>query len=367
MNADFFEHGGNLAATMRQHGIPLERLLDFSANINPLGLPESVRLALEASLGSVIHYPDSEAIALKEAISHRYGIDQQLITIGNGASELIYVLCHMLRPRRVLVLAPTFSEYERAARAAGAVVEYSFLDPAKGFAVDGRRLMEQLASVDMVFLCNPNNPTGQTLSRDLLAEIISAAAKHKVFVIVDESFLEFLPDGALRSCRDLVPGAPHLIILQSLTKFYAIPGLRLGFMLADPDICKLADQGKDAWNVNTLAQIAGVAALNDESYRALSLSAIPEAREVFFTKLGQVPGFVPLTSSANFIFIDIGASGYSSGQLRQALIGHGILIRDCSNYPGLSPEYIRLAVKLPSQNEQLLAALQEFFKGGDLI
>jgi len=355
--AGYFEHGGNLYAAMRRQGGGMEALLDFSANINPLGLPESVHRSLIEALPHIIHYPDPESQALKTAISKRFRVDERQIAVGNGAAELIYVLCHMFRPQRVLVPAPTFSEYERAARACGAAVEYLYLSPAEKFTISAESIVQRLPYIDILFLCNPNNPTGQVLPRETVERIIALAEKFKVLVVVDESFLEFLSAEASLSCRSLLPRYANLVIVQSLTKFYALPGLRLGFVLADHAICKMLDKGKDPWNVNSLAQVAGTVALADEAYRAKSLAMIGDAREAFCNKLGAIPGVIPLAGSANFILVNIAGTGFTSIRLREALAQEGILIRDCSNYPGLSAEYIRLAVKLPQQNEILLTCL----------
>jgi threonine-phosphate decarboxylase len=354
MNDDVFAHGGNLYAALRQKGGALTDLLDFSANINPLGMPDSVRQAVISALGDAIHYPDAEAAALKTAISRRYAVDPKLITVGNGAAELLYVLCHMLRPRRVLIPAPTFSEYERAARASGSAVDYLYLNAADNFSIDPGRLIDCIEAADIVFWGNPNNPTGQLLTRAALEPVIAAAHRCNCLAVVDESFLDFLTEDEAYTCRPLLSGYPNLLILQSLTKFYAIPGLRLGFMLADAAIGKLLDTGKDPWNVNSLAQAAGVAALADEGYRAASIAAIAAARDTMLAGIKQLSGFAPLPGAANFLLVDISGTGRRAPELRQAMLARNILIRDCSNFPGLSDRYIRLAVKLPQQNELLL-------------
>ncbi|MDR3565039.1 MAG: threonine-phosphate decarboxylase CobD [Negativicutes bacterium] len=363
--ADIFTHGGNLYAMQRQKGGKMEELLDFSANINPLGFPDSARLAVAEALPYIIHYPDAEAAVLKEAIGRRFGMNTEQISLGNGAAELLYVLCHMTRPQRVLIPAPTFSEYERAARASGAAVEYLYLDPATDFAIPVEEVVSHLAEVDILFLCNPNNPTGRIMPRCEVEKIIAAAASKNVRVVLDESFLEFLPDEANYSCRSLLASYANLVIVQSLTKFYALPGLRLGFVLADKTTCELLDKGKDPWNVNSLAQAAGAAALADDGYRAASLAIVSSAREAFCAALREIPGFRPLSATANFLLVSIAGSGYSASQLRQALLAVGVLIRDCSNYVGLSDDYIRLAVKLPQQNEQLLTCLRKLIEGRD--
>jgi threonine-phosphate decarboxylase len=358
-----FEHGGNLYAAARQAGTAPAAFLDFSANINPLGLPAAVRAAIEDALPLIVHYPDATAAALKEAISRRYAVGTELITCGNGAAELLYVLCYRRRPRRVLVPAPTFSEYERAARAAGATVDYFPLTAADGFRLDPEALTERLAGVDITFLCNPNNPTGRTFSRSAAERIIAAAARHGGLVVVDESFLDFLADAADLTCRPLMATYHNLIILQSLTKFYAIPGLRLGFALAQPPIGQLLAAGKDPWNVNSLAQAAGAAALADDDYRRAAIAAVAAARSQLAAGLAALPGLLPLPATANFIMADIAGTGHTAASLRQAMLARAILIRDCSNYPGLGDSYIRLAVRTPADNRQLLAALEKTIAG----
>lgn len=348
-------------------GRKIEELLDFSANINPLGLPDSVQQALVAALPHIIHYPDPEALALKAAISRRFGVDERQITVGNGATELLYVLCHMFRPQRVLVTAPTFSEYERAARACGAAMDYLYLDPAESFAIAPEKIAQRLPQTDILFLCNPNNPTGQVLPREKVEQIIALAEKMRVLVVVDESFLPFLPDEGALSCRSLLPRYSNLVILQSLTKLYALPGLRLGFALADSAICAMLDKGKDTWSVNSLAQAAGTTALADEAYRRESLATVGAAREAFCAGLRGIPGVEPLEGSANFILVNIAGTAFSSARLRLALAEKGILVRDCSNFPGLSDQYIRLAVKMPQQNEILAECLHKLSKGSDRV
>ncbi len=362
--ADINEHGGNIHAAARLTGAAPEELLDFSANINPLGLPPAVPAAICAALAGVVHYPDAAAAALKTAIGRRYRVPTELITCGNGAAELLYILCHMRRPGRVLLAAPTFSEYERAARAAGAAIDRLPLAAGDGFALDPAAFAARLPAAGIAFLCNPNNPTGRLVPRPGIEEILATAARRDTWVVVDESFLDFLPDAAGRTCRPLLGAYPNLVILQSLTKFYAIPGLRLGFLLAEPAIGALLDRGKDPWNVNTLAQAAGVAALADDAYRAASIAAVAAAREEFARGLAALPGVAVFPACANFLLLRL-PSGHTAPALRQAMLRAGILIRDCSNYPGLSADYIRLAVKLPDQNGRVLAALRIILEGGN--
>lgn len=356
-------HGGNLYDAQRQIGGDLREILDFSANINPLGLSETILETLKASLESIIHYPDAEGYDLKQAISQHYDVRVEEITLGNGAVELMYILCHMIKPKRVLVTAPTFSEYAAATRASGAKIEYFYLYAENNFTIDIKAIAERLANIDIVFICNPNNPTGTLLNNLQIEELLTAAKSYHTYVVVDESFIDFLPTDGAYTCRQLLAQYSNLIILHSLTKFYAIPGLRLGFSLANPELTELLHSGKDPWNVNTLAQKAGVAALKDHAYQHLSRTFIDKVKIDLYHSLLSIPSLKPYLPSVNFILINITNTNMTGDELRRGMSSHNILIRDCSNYPGLSSQYIRIAVKRPEQNNILVETLKKIIGG----
>lgn len=358
MNA--FEHGGNLYEAVRKSGGALTNVIDFSANINPLGLPQSIKQALIENMENIIHYPDPEAYMLKHALSIHFDVDADLITAGNGAVELLYILCNIRKPRRVLIPVPAFSEYERAARASGAQIEYFYLKAANGFKLDPSLLISHLKNnIDIIFLGNPNNPTGTLISNGELEPLLEAARASNVMVVVDESFIDFVADSNYYTCRNLLARFENLVILHSLTKFYAIPGLRLGFVLASKKITKRLHEGKDPWNVNSLAQCAGVAALNDKTFYLSTKEFVNRVKDSFYSQLCLIKGCKPYKPSVNFILIDIGDTELSAKQMRTVLAGMNILIRDCSNYPGLSDKFVRLAVKQPDQNTKIINALQQ--------
>lgn len=366
MNADKqiagFAHGGNVHAWARERGGEVTAVLDYSANINPLGLAASVREAIAQSLDQVVHYPDVDAAMLKAAISSYYQVDAARITAGNGAVELIYLLVHILRPKRVLIPAPAFSEYERAAVAAGAAIEYAYLSPADNFAIDIDWLCSQLQGIDMVFVGNPNNPTGSLVAVSKLERLLIAAKQSGAVVVIDESFMDFVIGDQEYTCRPLIKQYDNLVIIHSLTKFYAIPGLRLGFSLTTPELANKLHAVKDPWNVNLLAQAAGVAALADTGYQHKSRETVRQAKASLFEGLKALPGVKPFAPSVNYVLIDIGASGRKATQVRSLLAQQNILIRDCSNYPGLSQSYIRVAVKLEEQNKILLERLEQVLR-----
>jgi len=361
-----FEHGGNLYKAIRQKGSNGKEFLDFSANINPLGLADSVRKMLLDSLECIIHYPDADAHDLKQAIAQFYNIEEKRITAGNGAVELLYILCHIVKPRRVLVTAPTFSEYERAARACGAVIDYCYLSEDTGFAIDVQDIAARIPDSGIIFIGNPNNPTGTLLSNCQLEYLCKTANHHNSIVVIDESFIDFLPDDSSYTCRHMLTAYPNLVIIHSLTKFYAIPGLRLGFAVAAPRLTALLHAGKDPWNVNALAQNAGVIAIQDSHYRTKSQEFMLKAKDDLYADLLTVPGLKPFSPSANFILVNIADTGLTATRLKQLMFQQNILIRDCSNYPGLSPAYIRLAVKLPAQNRILVKTLKQVIVGDSL-
>lgn len=361
---DAFTHGGNIYEASRLTGDNMGEFVDFSANINPRGVPESVYQAIQAQLPYIIHYPDAQASALKGSISTYYGVDQERIVAGNGAVELLYILCHIIKPRRVAIPAPTFSEYERAARAAGAEIEYIYMRADDNFALNTEAVLEGLSKADLLFLGNPNNPTGNLITNSELEIFIAAAQEQQKFIIVDESFMDFIANDNDYSCRSFLKRYDNLIIVQSMTKFYAIPGLRLGFMFASPSLCRTLHQAKDPWNVNSLAQAAGVAALNDVKYQYQSRLFMERERDYLFNQITSIKGCKPFRPSVNYILVDVAGTGIPSYNLRSELLAQGILIRDCSNYPGLSSAYIRVAVKTPELNELLVSALIKVTEGG---
>ncbi len=350
-----FAHGGNIYEDVPVCG----EWMDFSANINPLGISRGVRHAIETEIENIVHYPDPSARALKSAISERYGIPRDRIVLGNGGAELFYVFFHAVRPKRVLLPIPSFSEYERAALSAKAEVVYFPLREEDGFRVNEKNLCGEMRSGDCLILGNPNNPTGQRIKSTVLANIIEEALHRHAFVVVDESFMDFCSDSCDYTVRLMTGKYDNLIVVQSLTKFFAIPGLRLGFAVMKPDLAEKLDATKDPWNVNLLAQAAGVAALCDIDYQESTMDWLKKEREYLFRKLSDIDGIKVYRPSVNFIFLrlrqDWGDAGFFSARMR----GKGILIRDCSNYPGLDRSYIRVAVRLRTENEMLLDAFHD--------
>ena len=347
-----FVHGGNVY----REGAPEGGWRDFSANINPLGLAPSVRAAVADSIDDIIHYPDPSGKELKEALSDFYGVPAEYFVLGNGAAELFYVLFHTEHPKKVLLPIPSFSEYERAALAAGAEVVYHTLKEEEDFALSAD--LAELDGIDCILIGNPNNPTGNMIKGAELEKLIKKAAGTGTIVAVDESFLDFREDENEYSVRTLTAKYDNLVILRSLTKFYALPGLRLGFAITNPNRVEKMDMGKDPWNVNLLAQKAGIAALKDTEYQNKSRKLVAEECARFAKELRTISGFKVFEPTVNFILIHLGEEWENSAAFCARMRKKGFLLRDCSNYPGLDNMFVRVAVKTREENEEFMAALR---------
>lgn len=352
---DRFQHGGDVYDTPPQKG-----WLDFSANINPLGLAPEIQRVLQEAIGTVIHYPDPRGTVLRTAIGAYYGIPVENVLLGNGASELFYLFFNIMRPHRAIIPVPSFSEYERAALSIGCEVVYFPLQASESFALDEKALARQIDRGDVVLLGNPNNPTGSLLSREKVSFLAHLAEERGAWLILDESFLQFRPDGERVSSHYLSREYTHVIIMESLTKFFAIPGLRLGFASMSESLRKRMEQGKDVWNVNQLAQLAGVEAFRLSDYRRKSRCLVAEEAAFLMDGLQSLLGISPFGPSVNFILLNVCGTGTTSTVLTKKMREKGILIRDCANYPGLDGRsYLRIAVRSRKENNRLLKAWKE--------
>lgn len=356
MNEQFI-HGGNIYAK-RTAGT----WLDFSANINPLGLSPATAETLRAHIGDVIHYPDPKGTALKEALCRHYQVDTDQLLLGNGAAELLYVYFHTYRHQRLLLPVPSFSEYERAGRAGDAQISYLYLSEKDDFAVPWQVLEGRLAAADVVVLGNPNNPTGVLSTTDELLPLVAAAQKMGTTVIVDESFLDFLDDKPY-SLIPYVAQYDNLIVLRSLTKCFALPGLRLGFAVMAPQRAALLEAHKDCWNVNVLAQAAGVTALGDGFFLEKTRAFVTAEKEWLFSQLQSLPDLYVFSPAVNFILLRLGKTWGDAAAVCAGLKEQGILLRNCQYYPGLTAQYIRAAVWTRAENQSLLQGLQLYYDG----
>ena len=341
-----FAHGGDIYAYP-------EELLDFSANISPLGLPDSVKSALSASIESWAGYPDPYYRTLKTAIAGHHTIPENYITCGNGAAELIYKVVQALKPRRALVTAPSFSEYRQALSLVGCEVFDYFLEEKNGFCVTEKLLTALNPPLKLLVLCNPNNPTGQPIEPDLLDRIIKTCAEKQIHVLLDECFIPFLDRAKAHSKIPLLSEYPNLLILRAFTKFYAMAGLRLGYLLCSDSalLGKISACGQP-WSVSTPAQIAGVAALADIDY-ADSLRQVIQLERAYLTDALKKLGLCVIGSQANYLFFQYNRMI----DLKERLLKDKILIRSCKNYIGLNQSFYRVSVRTHAENQRLIEAI----------
>lgn len=355
------EHGGDLYL-LENLGIKAEEILDFSANVNPLGPPAGVWEALRQGLDSIERYPDPYSRRLTGELARSLGLPPENILVTNGASEFISLLFLALRPRRVLMWAPSYVSYARAARLVGSEVVYSSLSPENDFQPDLKDLLTKAAAADLVILGHPHNPTGRLLENTHMEELISYACKRGIFLVVDESFIDLAGDDRTNrvglSLRAKLPGCPRLAIIYSLTKNFALPGLRLGCGLAAAELLASLRGWQVEWSVNGLAQIAGVAALRSEGYLEESRRFIARERAFLEEGLQELPGLRPYPAAANFLLVGVGDSPYPAREWWLRLARQGILVRDCRNFVGLGDGFIRVAVRCREENARLLAALR---------
>lgn len=351
-------HGGNLAWAAVLAGCPPSAILDFSASISPLGPPKSVRSAIESQLDHLQHYPDPDYRELRLALSHFHQLPLEWILPGNGSAELLTLVGRELAQLAATALmTPAFGDYYRALAAYNAkVLNFSLMSPEQRVPNPDltnilRTSFSELRTECGLLLNNPHNPTGMLFSREAILPCLEEFA----LVVVDEAFMDFLHPDQEQSLIPVVQQYPNLVILRSLTKFYSLPGLRLGYAIAHPDRLRLWQSWRDPWPVNTLAAAAAVAALLDQQFQLSTWTWLPPARNELFQGLASLPGLQPIHSAANFLLVE---SQPSILPLQQKLLQHHqILIRDCLSFAELGDRYFRVAVRTSSDNQRLLAAI----------
>ncbi|MDA3902268.1 MAG: cobyric acid synthase [Desulfuromusa sp.] len=345
------KHGGNLRQASEASGLPQQELIDFSASINPLGFPQWLRPLISAQISHLAHYPDPEASELATALAAHHQIEPDQVIVGNGASELLYLLPQVLNHKRLLVPVPSYADYTATAEAAGLQVDTLPLLAKDEFQLDLAQLSASLTDDHLVIIGHPNNPTGKLCDTRALRQLILQHPQNHF--IVDESFIDFAdPVHSLRWQR---PG--NLIIVQSMTKSWAIPGLRLGYALADQKVVTAMRHMRPDWSVNSIAQAAGVRALQDSDFLKRTRDYVRQQRLDLFTQLESIHGLHPFPSDANFLLVRIDHPTLDASALAQNLLKRGIIIRSCGNFKGLDNRYFRVAVRTAEEQQRLCAEL----------
>ena len=344
-------HGGDVYHLARSLGLELSELLDFSANINPLGFPPGIPGAIQKALPEIVHYPDRRCLELTRELADYHGLQVEQILVGNGSTELIYLAARALKPKKALIVAPAFSEYEHALQAAGVPVEFFITTEAQNFTLD--QALDPRGA-DLVFLAQPASPSGILLPPDLLLEVAGRLDSAGVTLLLDEAFVDFVEEASFKTH---LAQFPRVLILRSFTKFFAIPGMRLGYLLAAPEIISRLAALQEPWSVSTLAQAMGRACLQDRDYMARSRDLIREEKEYLFEGLEFLTGLQPFRSAVNYLLVKLTGKDFIASGLQRALLIDKIVIRDASNFRGLDERFFRVAVRTREENDRLLSSL----------
>lgn len=343
---------------MYQHGGDIYHnkiMIDFSTNTNFAGMPPGV---IYAAMEGVLHsdrYPDTSCQELREAIGSALGVSKDWIVCGNGAADLIFSLVLALKPKNALLPIPAFYEYEQALRTVECDIEYALLREEEGFHIQEDFLDKISADTDMIFLCNPHNPTGNLIDQEILKKIIDCCEVNGIWLVIDECFMDFIEDKHDNSVLEQLAYTKHLFILKAFTKLYSMPGLRLGYGICPNEkLLKHMRKVSQPWSVSIPAQLAGIAALQEVEYVVNSLENIRRERAYLINELLRLNVKV-YGSKANYIFFR-GEPG-----LYDLCLEEGILIRDCSNYKGLEAGYYRICVNNREENEQLIEVFEEIY------
>lgn len=350
-------HGGDLDRAAQRWGKSEQELLDFSSNVNPLGPPSGLLEHLSAVLPEIVNYPTPQARLLRKELASFLSMSPERLLLGNGANELIHLLLLWLRPGRVWIPAPTFSEYERAAILAGADVERYALPPEKD--LDISWFEGSLQNGDLVVLCNPNNPTGAFYPRSELVALVEKAAEIGADVMVDESFIP-LTGRPEESLRDLQVN--NLWIALSLTKLWCLPGLRLGCMIGPEEKVRELTCWGDPWRVNILAQKAGLFCLAQKGYINESLALIKTERQYLLDKFMATGYFQVYKGAANYLLVKSTIPGFDVAEFQDYLAGEGVIIRRADNFYGLDQGYFRVAVRSREENKVLIKAVERYLE-----
>ena len=385
MKMDF--HGGNIYKVFREKNI--KEILDYSSNINPYGIPESLKSRIIENLEILERYPDPDYVELREKLANLNNVNLSDIILGNGATEIIFLFMKVINPKKILIVSPTFGEYERAVKAVGTSrnsidlscsddnknienkeieIEYFELKESDDFKLNIGNLKNQLEKkYDLLIICNPNNPTGKFLKLAQTEEILKECNKYDTKLFIDEAFIEFLADGMKESIINTEENKKNLFVTRAFTKFFAIPGLRLGYgMYFDKELEQKISEKKEPWSVNNIAELAGLTVLDDTEYIEKTLKWITKEKIYMYEKLNEISGIKVYETEVNFITGKIDEKLFSEGLnvkiLREKILEQGILIRDASNFKFLDERFFRLAIKDRASNDRVIEVLKGIFQ-----
>lgn len=353
-------HGSDLEKIEEYYHIPKEEIVSFGANVNPLGLSQAVKEKLAANLDIISTYPDRNYKSLKNAISNYTGVVPEHIVVGNGSTELISLLISQRKPSRALLLGPTYSEYARELSLVGGAMSYYNLKEETHFRLDIEDFLNSITDdTELVIICNPNNPTSSALTQKELEEIIYECEKRDIFVMIDETYVEFAPSMASITAVPLVDRYDNFMVIRGVSKFFAAPGLRFGYgITSNQDFLASLLEHQNPWSLNSIAAYAGELMLSDKEYIQETRNLICTERDRMTFSLSQMSGAKVYDAYANFILVKIIKEELTSFDVFEACIREKMMIRDCSSFESLDGEYVRFCIMNPEDNKKLIEVLR---------
>lgn len=354
-------HGSDLEKVEAYYGIKKEDIIPFAGNVNPLGISPLLKKSMASHIESISEYPDRDYKELRSTLALYCNVPIEHIIVGNGATEMISLTMQLLRPKHALLLSPTYSEYTREIDLVGGHVEEYFLREDLDFKLDLNDLISKLTDdIDLLAICNPNNPTSSALNTEEITKILTHCKLHDIFVMIDETYVEFAPDIEAVSAVSLIPKYDNFMIIRGVSKFYAAPGLRFGYgMTSNEAFLKDLLLYQNPWSLNSIAAYAGERMFSDTDYYKKTRELICSERTYMFDELKKNPNFKPYKAYANFILVEILKEGVTSFDVFEKAIKNRLMIRDCSSFESLAGEFFRFCIMNPADNRRLLDVLNQ--------
>lgn len=353
-------HGSDIEKISACYHIKKEAIVNFAGNVNPLGLPASVKEAVATHADLFSSYPDREYLSLRNVLSNYCDVPADYILPGNGSSELIALLIEARAPKHTLILGPTYSEYSRELTFSGSTQDYYHLQENSDFRPDLEDLFHTLSDgYDFLIICNPNNPTSSAIFRDELKELLAFCKRKNIFVMIDETYVEFAPDISAITAVPLTKQFSNLMVLRGVSKFYAAPGMRFGYgITGNSEFLKTMREKQIPWSLNSLGAFAGEMLFQDHDYYQQTRNLILSERQKMYETIKKLPTFKIYPAYANFLLVKILKDGVTSFDVFERCIQKGLMIRDCSSFQCLEGEYVRFCIQMPEENQRLLDLLQ---------
>ncbi len=353
-------HGGNIREASEKYNLPEKKIIDFSSNINPLGIHQLIKKTIKSNINLMSSYPDPEYKKLLDSLSDFYNINQKNILSGNGSSELIYLLASSLQLKKAIIIQPNFSEYELSLNKVNCKILNLIGNKTNNFKIDIEQIVKKIKNIDIIYLSNPNNPSGYIYTKKELEELLKECIKNKCFLFIDEAFLDFSANHDSLTLSSNVEKNKYLIILKTLTKFYSIPGLRLGLITGDEKIIEKLKYNQYPWSINCYSQLIGQNILHDKKFINKTIEYLNKEKTLLYKELSKIKDIKIFPSYANYILCEI-ISNKKIIDLEKRLAKNKIIIRNCSNYIGLNDKYFRIAVRTKKENKIIINCFKDFF------